>query len=81
LLGDARTRGDLGQDFGEGLFEAEIRYLAKYEWATEAEDVLFRRTKLGVRMRPDQIEAVGNWMKGVGDLHDTASRDFVDATH
>lgn len=79
LLGDARTMGDLGRDFGEGLFEAEIRYLARYEWAMGAEDVVFRRTKLGIRMRPDQIEAVGAWMKGAGDLCETAARDSVNA--
>ncbi len=63
LLGGARSLADLGQDFGEGLHEAEIRYLMKNEWAMEADDVLFRRTRLGIRMTAGQIEAVERWMK------------------
>ncbi len=63
LLGPARSLSDLGQDFGEGLHEAEIRYLMKYEWAMEADDVLFRRTKLGIRMSAGQVKAVDRWMK------------------
>ncbi|MBZ0161305.1 MAG: glycerol-3-phosphate dehydrogenase [Notoacmeibacter sp.] len=63
LLGDAKSIADLGPDFGAGLHEAEIRYLMKYEWAMEADDVLYRRTRLGIRMTAGQIEAVDRWMK------------------
>jgi glycerol-3-phosphate dehydrogenase len=38
-----------GKDFGHGLTEAEVRYLMAHEWARNADDILFRRTKLGIR--------------------------------
>ena len=38
-----------GEDFGHGLSEAEVRYLMAHEWARDADDILFRRTKLGIR--------------------------------
>jgi len=61
LLGDGDPAPDLGQDFGEGLFEAEARYLVNHEWATQAEDILWRRTKLGVHLSDAQIAAFTDW--------------------
>ena len=46
--------GDLGEDFGAGLTEREIRYLMEREWAQTAEDVLWRRTKAGLLMSEAQ---------------------------
>jgi len=48
LLGDARTVTDLGEDFGAGLSAREVDYLIEHEWARSAEDILWRRTKLGL---------------------------------
>ncbi len=62
LLRGARSPADLGGDFGHGLYAAELRYLIEEEWARTAEDVLFRRTRLGLRMTPQEIEAVDAWM-------------------
>jgi glycerol-3-phosphate dehydrogenase len=50
--------GDLGEDFGAGLSERELRYLVEREWAQTAEDVLWRRTKTGLLMTPAQRERV-----------------------
>ena len=50
LLGDARTIADLGEDVGGGLFTREIDYLCAQEWASSAEDILFRRSKLGLHV-------------------------------
>jgi glycerol-3-phosphate dehydrogenase len=58
LLEGKREVADLGRHFGAGLYDCEIDYLVAHEWAQTAEDVLFRRTKLGLHMTPDQIEAV-----------------------
>jgi glycerol-3-phosphate dehydrogenase len=58
LLGATRTQADLGRSFGATLTEAEIRYLQRAEWAQTAEDILWRRTKLGLHMSPDEIAAV-----------------------
>jgi len=65
LLQDATTIGQLGRDFGAGLFEAEIRYLMEHEWAREADDVLYHRTKLGLHMTPAQREVVAAFMAEV----------------
>ena len=48
VLGDAQTRDDLGQRFGEDLTGAEVRYLMTKEWARFPDDVLWRRSKLGL---------------------------------
>ncbi len=50
LLARARSLADLGEDFGGGLYEAEIGYLVSDEWARTAEDVLWRRSKLGLHV-------------------------------
>lgn len=61
-LGAARTPSDLGRDFGHGLSEAEVRYLAAREWARTADDVLWRRTKLGLRFHPTEKAALERWL-------------------
>ena len=50
--------GDLGEDFGAGLSERELRYFVAQEWAQSAEDVLWRRTKTGLLMSRSQQERV-----------------------
>ena len=50
LLGEAGSVADLGHHYGAGLYEAEVRYLTDEEFARTAEDILWRRTKLGLRM-------------------------------
>ncbi|MBR9765375.1 MAG: glycerol-3-phosphate dehydrogenase, partial [Rhodobacteraceae bacterium] len=64
LLGAAKTAEDLGRDFGAGLTEAEVRFLMDREYATRAEDVVWRRTKLGLRMDAAQIAALDAYMTG-----------------
>jgi glycerol-3-phosphate dehydrogenase len=53
LLSDAASTGDLGQNFGDDLYALEVDYLCRYEWAMTAEDVLWRRTKMGLRTTAD----------------------------
>jgi glycerol-3-phosphate dehydrogenase len=62
-LGDARQRSDLGRDFGHGLSEREVDYLCREEWARTAEDILWRRTKLGLRLDPVQQDALAEHLK------------------
>jgi len=47
-----------GKDFGHGFREAELRWLVDKEWARTAEDVLWRRTKLGLAMEPQQVQRI-----------------------
>jgi glycerol-3-phosphate dehydrogenase len=50
VLGAARTLPELGRDFGAGITEAEVRYLVESEWARSAQDILWRRSRLGLRL-------------------------------
>ncbi|MHB1369861.1 MAG: glycerol-3-phosphate dehydrogenase [Pseudomonadaceae bacterium] len=52
LLGDAGGLEVLGEHFGAGLYRREVDYLIEHEWVTEAEDILWRRTKLGLDLAP-----------------------------
>jgi len=56
FLGRARSLADLGEDFGSGLTAAEVDYLYEQEWARSAEDVLWRRSKLGLHVPPETVE-------------------------
>ncbi len=58
ILGSARSMADLGRDFGFSLTEAELDHLARDEWARTADDVLWRRSKLGLHVSKAQAEAV-----------------------
>ena len=62
ILDGATHWGSLGRDFGSGLTEAEVTYLMREEWAEEAVDVLWRRSKLGLRLSPAQVMALENFM-------------------
>ncbi len=53
--------GELGAEVAPGLFEAELDYLYQQEWARSADDVLWRRTKLGLHLSAVQREAVATW--------------------
>lgn len=62
ILGNAASADDLGPRIGADLTAAEIRYLMRHEWAETAEDVLWRRSKLGLHMSKDEQEAVARLM-------------------
>jgi glycerol-3-phosphate dehydrogenase len=61
ILGDAQVKVDLGQDFGGGLCEREVEYLCRCEWAMTPEDVLWRRTKAGLRAEAANVERLAQW--------------------
>jgi glycerol-3-phosphate dehydrogenase len=63
LIGDASSEADLGEQVAPGLYERELRYLQREEWAMNADDVLWRRSKLGLRFTPVQREQVGRWLQ------------------
>lgn len=58
LLGNATSAADLGRVFGADLTEAEVRYLISHEWACTAADVVWRRSKLGLHLTPEQIRQI-----------------------
>ena len=67
LLADRASVGDLGEHFGAGFHAAEVEYLVEHEWARTAEDVLWRRTKKGLRMTEDGKRRLRAWLEGRGD--------------
>ncbi|MBR3370652.1 MAG: glycerol-3-phosphate dehydrogenase [Rhodobacteraceae bacterium] len=64
ILGTAASAQDLGRDFGATLTEAEVKWMMAREHARTPEDVLWRRSKLGLRLEPRQVEALADWMAG-----------------
>ena len=66
ILGDAKDRADLGPAFGPELTGAEVRYLMTQEWARFPDDILWRRTKLGLTMPPADREALAAFMAKCG---------------
>ena len=63
ILGEASSLADLGKPFGASLTEVEVRYLIAHEWACSAEDVVWRRSKLGLRLSADEVAALDRWIE------------------
>ena len=62
LIGDAGSMADLGRHFGAGLYEREVRYLRDKEFARTADDILWRRTKLGLRLTGAEAKALDRYL-------------------
>jgi glycerol-3-phosphate dehydrogenase len=65
MLANARSIADLGHDFGATLTEVEVRWLMEHEFALRAADVVWRRSKLGLRLTPEQIAELDDFMQQV----------------
>ncbi len=63
ILADVKTLADLGQEFAAGLYEIEVRWLVDHEFASTAEDILWRRSKLGLHMSDAEQKAVALWFE------------------
>jgi len=61
-LGDAQTAADLGRDFGATLTEREAKWLIDKEFARTADDIIWRRSKLGLRLGGDELNELEAWM-------------------
>ena len=68
IVGGAKTGAELGKNFGGSLYEAEVRYLIDNEFAQTAEDVLWRRSKLGLHLDREQVTALENWIAECAEL-------------
>jgi glycerol-3-phosphate dehydrogenase len=62
VMGDAKSVGDLGQNFGADLYAREVIYLVEHEWAHTAQDVLWRRTKLGLRVGAEDVARLEGYL-------------------
>jgi glycerol-3-phosphate dehydrogenase len=64
VLGGARSAAELGEEFGAGLTAREVQWQMREEWARSAEDVLWRRTRLGLRLTRAQQDRLAAFMAG-----------------
>lgn len=62
LIADAKSWADMGQVFGADLTQREVDFLRSTEWAVTAEDILWRRTKLGLRLSGAEAAALGAYL-------------------
>jgi glycerol-3-phosphate dehydrogenase len=67
VLEGAQGTNDLGRNFGADLYEREVQYLKDQEWARAAEDVLWRRSKLGLQMPRDAAQQLTSWFGTAGE--------------
>jgi len=72
VLGDAGSMADMGAAVAPGLHERELRYLQAQEWALTGDDVLWRRSKLGLFMTPAEREGVDAWLRAAPRMEITA---------
>jgi glycerol-3-phosphate dehydrogenase len=63
VLGQAETKADLGIEFGATLTEREVVWLVSREFARTAEDIVWRRNKLGLRLSSDEIASLESWLQ------------------
>jgi glycerol-3-phosphate dehydrogenase len=63
LLAGARGLADLGHHFGAGLYEIELSWMVNEEWARTVEDILWRRSKLGLKSDEIDVTALEQWLQ------------------
>jgi glycerol-3-phosphate dehydrogenase len=63
ILCDATSPAALGRAFGQGLSESELRWLVEREWACTTDDVLWRRTKLGLSATPEEVQELADYFR------------------
>ena len=67
MLEGCSTEKDLGHDFGSGVFEVELKWAIREEWVHEAEDFLWRRSKLGLQVTDAQALAIKHYLAQATD--------------
>jgi len=63
LLRGRASMAEMGEEVLPGLYEAELDYLRRHEWASTAEDVLWRRTKLGLHLPAGAGALLDAWLR------------------
>lgn len=64
----ANGKADKGKDFGHGLYEIEVKWLMEKEWATTCEDVLWRRSKLGLLFNKEEVDVLSAYMENKKEI-------------
>lgn len=63
IIGNSQSLVDLGPRLAANLYEREVRYLIQHEWAETAEDILWRRSKLGLHCTPAEVGRLQQWLE------------------
>ena len=63
MLAHINSADELGDDFGAGVYAPELDWVIEHEWVLSAEDFVWRRTRLGLRLSADQIAAIDKYVK------------------
>jgi glycerol-3-phosphate dehydrogenase len=63
ILRDAKVLTDLGQHFGAGLYALEVNYLVTHEWACNVDDILWRRSKLGLLLSTTEKANLADYLQ------------------
>ena len=63
ILAQIHSVDDLGDDFGAGVYAAELDWAIEHEWVSSAEDFVWRRTRLGLRLSKNQIATINDYVK------------------
>jgi glycerol-3-phosphate dehydrogenase len=69
VLGAAKSTAALGQHFGHTLYAREADYFLAHEWAASADDILWRRTKCGLHLNPQQKQALEEYVTIARQTH------------
>ncbi|GAB5374432.1 MAG: glycerol-3-phosphate dehydrogenase [Acuticoccus sp.] len=72
ILGEATALSDLGAHFGADLYAAEVNFLRRTEWATTTDDMLWRRTKLGLRLSAGEVATLDDYLSETASGADAA---------
>lgn len=78
LLGDATSEADLGTCFGSDLYQKEVDYLIEHEWARTTQDILWRRTKLGLEFDNNQVKALESYLTSQNTISQEDAALLVD---
>jgi glycerol-3-phosphate dehydrogenase len=62
MLGDSRSVEALGEHLGQQLYSQEVDYLRSEEWAMRADDILWRRTKLGLALNAEEVSRLQRYL-------------------
>lgn len=71
ILTNCKNMSDLGKSFSQLLYQVEVDYLCDKEWAHNAEDILWRRTKLGLSMDMEEQHLLMNYLQAKFHNHAT----------
>jgi len=69
ILANAQSLADLGVNFGGDLTEREVRWLVEHEWAMTTDDILWRRTRLGLHVGPETVQQLKRWLTAYNREH------------